>query len=384
LAAIPAYIQVINQIKNEWISGDELPSGNKLPTQEELADRFGVSRSTIVRALSQLTAEGFLYSQQGSGVYISENQARASNLQCLSMIVPELGPPLIVAVCKGVEKRVRQMGFQVLIASSEYRIQREKELIEQHVQAGSKGIILYPVTRNRSDLETDYLVEESQSVPLVTIDIACEEWRCSKVIFDNYHAAYDMTQMLMRHGHRRIAFMHTHPDRLHSSIHDREKGWRAAMQEACLEIPNSYKLWPVPLHDFSNLLKDGDYIRIAHSLLALRPCPDAVIAWTDGAAANLIQALLHIGISVPEQIRVTGFDNDPMVSRLIRPLFPTTTPDFVRLGEIAVDVLKSRMASERKELHTYCYSVPVSWRDIPDKLTSSSAALEGKTTALTV
>lgn len=363
MAAIPSYQRVIDGIKNQWLAGSDIQPDTKLPTQEELAQLYKVSRTTVVRALSQLAAEGCVYSRQGSGVYISENLTSPSSLQCISMIVPELGPSVIVAVCRGVERRARQMDIPVLIASSESNIQREQELVEQHMQAGTKGIILYPVTRSRSDLQTDFLRQVQKVAPLVAIDISCEEWRCSRVIFDNYRAGYDMTQLLIRHGHRQIAFMHAHPDRLHSSIHDREQGWRDAMREACLEIPKNYDHWPVPIHDFNNLLKESDYSEFANSVLAMRPCPDTVIAWTDSAAATLIHAFTNLGVRVPEDIRVTGFDNDPMVTRLTRPLFPTTAPNFVRLGEVAVDVLKRTMSSGSQEPITYYYSVPVLWRD---------------------
>ena len=146
MAGIPPYLRVANLIKAEWFGRSAWPSGTKLPTQEELAIQFGVSRSTVVRALSHLTADGFLYSQQGSGIFVSDMAAPSSTANCISMIVPELGPYVIVSVCKGVEKRARQMGFQVLLASSEYSLLRERQLVEQHTQAGSKGIIIYPVT----------------------------------------------------------------------------------------------------------------------------------------------------------------------------------------------------------------------------------------------
>ena len=72
MSAIPAYIHIANQIKAECLSRVDSQNDRKLPTQEELAAHFGVSRSTIVRALSKLVAEGYLYSQQGSGVYAAE------------------------------------------------------------------------------------------------------------------------------------------------------------------------------------------------------------------------------------------------------------------------------------------------------------------------
>ncbi len=240
MGSTPAYIRIAEQIKTECLQSREVGAGQKLPTQEELTARFGVSRSTIIRALSKLMAEGYIHSQQGSGVYAADLPPRESETRRIGIIVPNLHATVIMAACRGVERRARQQGYQVLLGSSEFGIAHEQELVEQQARAGVAGIVLYPVTRTREQLEHDYLKQWPPSTPLVALDIGCEEWACSRVQFDNYHLGYDMTQHLIRHKHRQIAFMHIQPDYLHTSILDREKGWLAAMREADLEIPESY------------------------------------------------------------------------------------------------------------------------------------------------
>ncbi len=375
MVSIPVYLRIAEQIKAEWLSSAGCNEGTKLPTQEELAERFGVSRSTIVRTLSKLAAEGYIHSQQGSGVYIAESPSRESNIKRISMIVPELRPAVIVAACRGVERRARQLGYQVLLVSSEHSVVREQEAALQHVRSSVEGIVIYPVTRRQQDLENDYLTRWSQRVPIVTIDIGCKEWRCTRVQFDNYRLCYEMTCSLVRHGHRHIAFMHTAPDRLHSSIHDRWKGWKAAMDEANLEIPASYIGWPVPVKDFSLPTPTAaDYAAIAESLLCLHPRPDAVIAWNDITAAHLTQTLNNQGVLVPNEMRITGFDCDPLVTRLFRPLFPTSKPDFVRLGELAVDALAD--ADEQASPRIYYYPVPLLWREGRSEPASDASAID--------
>lgn len=363
MGAAPAYIRIAERIKAEWFSCDAPQQGGRLPTQEALAERFGVSRSTIVRSLSRLVAEGYLRSQQGSGVYAVETLPRSASTRYIGLIVPRLHAPVIVAACRGVERRARQCGYHVLLASSEYSLVRERELVEQQIQAGAKGIVLYPVTRRVEELAEDYLTRWSRDVPVVAMDIACEEWPCSRVLFDNYRLGYEMTQQLLRHGHRHIAFMHTAPERLHTSIHDRQRGWRAAMEEMGQPIPPAYEGWPVAVHDFSPAPDASAYEAIAESLRHLRPRPDAVIAWNDDAAAHLIQALVNRGIRVPKEVRVTGFDCEAHVTRLFRPLFPTSRPDFVRLGELAVEALQEALTGRQAIPRLYYYPVPVLWRE---------------------
>lgn len=364
MSKTPAYINIADQIRTEYLSGGDPAEGDKLPTQEALAKQFRVSRSTVVRALSKLMAEGSIHSMQGSGAFITTLAPAQTDIRYLSLIVPSLHSPVVVSACRGVERRARQSGYQVLLASSEGDIKLERELVEQHLNARVKGFLLYPATRRSRELENDYLSHWSHAAPVVTIDIGCEEWPCSRVHFDNYRLGYDMTRQLLRHGHSRIAFMHTAPDNLHTSIHDRRKGWATAMEEAGIDIPESYDGWPLPVRDFSpRQMTDGDHRAIVASIRRLEPLPDAIIAWNDVAAAHIIQAMIGQGIRVPEEIRVVGFDCEPLLSRLFHPEFPTSRPDFARLGELAVDALEGMLTGAWTYPRVYYYPVPVLWRE---------------------
>jgi len=76
----------------------------------------------------------------------------------------------------------------------------------------------------------------------------------------------------------------------------------------------------------------------------------------------IIRALQKMGVSVPEQVRVVGFD-DLETSRFFQPAFPTSQPDFARLGEIAVEVLDEWLNRRQSTPRTYILSVPVLWRE---------------------
>ena len=97
---------------------------------------------------------------------------------------------------------------------------------------------------------------------------------------------------------------------------------------------------------------------LVEMLLRLTPCPDAVIAWDDPAAIALIRALERRGIPVPEKIRVAGFDNYE-AGRFFQPPFPTTAPDFIRMGEAAVELLEEQLNNPPAAPRTLLFSASI-------------------------
>ncbi|MCS6829231.1 MAG: substrate-binding domain-containing protein [bacterium] len=355
---LPTYVLLAERIKAEWISRPDVRPGDRLPTQHQLRKMLGASRPTVAKALALLAAEGLVESRQGSGVYLRSAPLASTRTRLLSFIAPRAHALLVLRAYYGIERRARQRGYQLLMASSENDVQHEQELVEQHLQAGAQGIILYPVTRWRHQLPGDYLRYRWRDVPIVIFDIGYEEWERPMVLFDNFRLGYDMTQALLTHGHQRIAFLPLNPDCLHRSIHERREGWLAAMQDAGVPVPQSYLQW-APLERREENI---DSEEVAHQLLQLSPVPDALITWEDSTAVSIIRALQKMGVAVPEEIRVVGFD-DLESTHFFQPAFPTSQPDFTRLGEIAVEVLDEWLDGRQSTPRTYILSVPVLWRE---------------------
>jgi GntR family transcriptional regulator of arabinose operon len=374
---LPTYVLLAERIKAEWISRPDARPGDRLPTQFQLREMLGASRPTVAKALALLAAKGLIESRQGSGVYLRSVPTVSTRTRLVSFIAPRANASLVLRAYYGIERRARQRGYQLLMASSEDDIRHEEELVAQHLQAGAQGIILYPVTRWRHQLAEDYLRRRWQEVPIVLFDIGYEEWGRPLVIFDNYRLGYEMTQALLARGHRNIAFLPLNEDCLHRSIHERRDGWLAAMQDAGVPVPPNYRNWinlSLSLHVEEALV---DPEEVVHRLLQLSPSPDALIAWEDQTAMSLIRALQKVGVAVPEQIRVVGFD-DLEASRFFQPAFPTSQPDFARLGEIAVDVLDEWLSGRQSAPRTYILSVPVHWRELrtPRRIHPKEVGLE--------
>lgn len=370
MEALPAYERIANAIREEWLSGPAATPGRKLPTQRALQDRFGVSLPTISRALALLEAEGLIVTRHGSGSYIADlsragegGNGGSAGGRLLSLIVPLRHDWLSVRVYRGVERRARELGFGILMGSSSFDVRHEEELVAEHLEAGAQGIILNPIVRKGGVLEDDYLAKRWREIPIVLIDLGTEEWGRHIVTFDNYRLGYDMTRELLRRGHRNILFMDVTPETVWRSIAERARGWRTAMKDAGVSIPDQYAGWPgVERVEMWIAGREGDMDELAARLLALEPVPDAVIAWEDQTAIMLTQALLGRGVDVPGDIRVTGFD-DHDTARWFTPPFPTSRPGFTRAGEIAVDLVFEQLTGRVLAPRTYILPVPLVWRE---------------------
>lgn len=364
------YRHIAETIKTTWIL--KAQPGERLPTERALESHFGVSRATISRALSVLAAEGWITTRRGSGAYVAKRQAdTSSDFRLIGFIAPHISPkdelqnPVLQRIGFGVERRASELGYQAISASSQFSMEHEAKLIDQFIQMGVSGIVLYPTysPQPRRRDRTDPLAQCWRDYPIVLTDIGSAQWGRSMVQIDNFRLGHDLTAALLRNGHRHIAFLHRDETRLHNSVTDRQRGWEAALLRAGITIPPSYHGWPYA--DFARRegLDDSHADAFVDALLQLTPRPDAVIAWDDPTAIALIRALQRRGTSLTSEIRVAGFDNYE-AGRFFDPPFPTTAPDFIRMGETAVELLDEQLTSPQAAPRTLLLSATIQPRGL--------------------
>ncbi len=375
------YRDIAEHIRERWIATCT-QVGAKLPTERELHNLLGASRVTISRALAVLEEQGLIERRRGSGSYIRQLGDFPQLKPTIAFVAPfiadlrAVGGPLPTLVYCGIEERAHQLGYQVLSASSNYSLECETALIEHFKQAGCSGIVLMPVTdypmRDPATAAQDPLARRWRDLPIVLADLGCPEWNRPVVRVNNYRLGYEMTQALIDHGHRRILFMDTDHRSMMFSVHQRRAGYMRAMEVNGLAIPESYLEWP-------NAIGRADRYafqytaRIVDSLLALSPLPDAVMAWEDATAMQLMDALTARGVRIPDKIRITGFDNH-LQGQHYRIPFPTTDPDFQQMGQTAVDLIDQMAQGAETLPESVQMNGRVVWRE-PERLAAAQPVL---------
>jgi DNA-binding LacI/PurR family transcriptional regulator len=215
---------------------------------------------------------------------------------------------------------------------------------------------VWPVTRRKQELNNDYLNREFKDVPIVLFDIAYPEQKRSQVVFDNYRAAFQMTEFLINEGHRRIAFMDlacAEGEYLQRSTRDRYEGYLDALSAWKLTARPDDR-WIIDVRERMDLAFDG--FMDQHMMGSDRPT--ALIAIEDTAALYAIHAATERGLRVPNDLRVVGFDN-LRACRAVRPPFPTSDPSFRLAGEVAVDLVVREIRGQVKPPVVYMLPVPL-------------------------
>lgn len=329
----PQYQNLRERLLEDFWDGGNLSIGSKLPTERELAERYGVSRATVSKATAALAAEGWVTKRQGSGIYVAAMGPSAMPRMGIGFVAASLRMTLCHRVFEGVEHVARSRNVSMEVAASNWSLDEEQRQIGLLQERGVRGAVVYPVARRFGQRE--YLADEYRDFPVVVVDQYEPEMKRPHLVFDNFTAGRDMTREILARGHRTIAFLTLGKHILFRSIDDRLAGHRRALGDA----GEPYVADRVLELDGQGPFTDG-HMEVLERVLTLDPRPTALIAPDDRYAHGTIAWFRARGIHAPEDILVTGFDNlqqEPWEER-----FPTTEPDFVRIGERAAEMLLDR------------------------------------------
>ena len=265
--------------------------------------------------------------------------------------------------------------MSVLVANSNNDYETERKCVQRLIDDGCQALVVYPVVRNAETFRSDYLKTEHTDFPIVLVDIAYPEQARPQVVFNNYQAGFDMTQMLISEGHSRIIFtdrkMQGDVFPMNRSAKDRYSGYQDALCLAGLRV-RSEDLWKVAPADTAEDIAEH-IAPLLKEWMSESDRATALIALDDSWAVKTIRVAQRLGISVPEELFVVGFDN-LSVAREFHPAFPTTKPDFGQAGELAARVALQMNRHKQNSPYAYMMPVPILRRDLAyEKILSNLA-----------
>lgn len=313
-----------------------------IPTLDDVARAAGVSTATVSRCLnrsekvSEETRKKVLKAVDALG-YTPNFGARAMAAKrtfTIGAIIPTMENAIFARGIQAFQEELHEKGYTLLVSSTAYRPEREEEQIRSLVARGADGLLLIGYERRQATY--DYL--RKRGIPaLITWSYEADHpW--PSIGFDNRHSMRVLTDHILSLGHRHVAMISgivEGNDRAKGRVTGVLEGLRSSGidkdQVQIVEVPYEIE------HGASAL----------ETLMAHFPRPTVVICANDVLAVGAIQRAREMGLNVPGDVSITGFDDIELAS-IVTPRLTTVQVPHRDMGHLAADEL-IRMIEEKAE-----------------------------------
>jgi LacI family transcriptional regulator len=271
-------------------------------TIQDVAKTAGVSVSTVSRVLNgrvdvaSETQDRILsvIDDLGYTTNLAARSMRSQKKNLVGLIMPDIAYPFAIEVMKGVNRAIAESEFDLLVYTTgdvrkSGRASHEQKYVSLLTNSISDGVIIVAPVAG----------EFSIDAPIVSIDPLASNPNYPSVHATNYQGALAAMEYLIGLGHKRIGYISGRAE-LESS-NRRLMGYREALEKAGIPVDES-------------LIASGDYttetgVTCTRELLALENPPSAIFASNDQMAIGVFQVAEELGIRIPEDLSVVGFDN---------------------------------------------------------------------------
>jgi GntR family transcriptional regulator of arabinose operon len=306
-------------------------AGQPLPSEPELAVRYGVSRQTVRQALGTLAAEHRIRRIQGKGTFVCAAQDQAPQRETVGFVAAHLGGSFLLQVLVGVERALARTNVLLAVRSSQEAAGGEVRAIDELLAAGVRGLIVEPSPFCGTDPAFFHRLVRS-GVPLVFVDRCLPGVEAACVSSDNLAGGLQLMRHLLQQGHRRFAFL-LPEEPIVSTVAERLAGVRRALAEAGLPPTALIERAAAQTAERHSLPP----VRAVLEDLLAQPAdqrPTALLCSHDDIALQALRALHDMGRSVPGDLALTGFDDLPYAA-WSQPALTTVRQDARAIGEHA-------------------------------------------------
>jgi LacI family transcriptional regulator len=253
----------------------------------------------------------------------------------IGLVIPEISNPFFAGLASAVNDVAFRNGYGVLLCNTHNDPERELSYLRLLCTRQLDGIVY--LTSQADNPELIAMLARDERVVLVDEDVPGIS--APRVFTENREGGYMATTLLLRHGHRRIAFIGG-PENLLSS-RERHAGFEMALRELSMSKSSPFVQFGPYTADFGR--------DVASELLTSSNPPTAIFAASDYVALGVLNAAQCLGLSVPKDLSLVGFDDMPFAALLSPPLTTVRQP-IHQLGEEGAKFLFQLISGEIHEL----------------------------------
>jgi GntR family transcriptional regulator, arabinose operon transcriptional repressor len=315
-------------------------AGERIPSEAELVEQFGVSRITVGRAVRDLEDDGLVERRRGAGTFVRRKETSPNHLS-FGLLIPDLGETEIFEpICQGMMAsplaREHVLLWGSAIGSAESKEDRAWSLCRQYIDRKVSGVFFAPLELSRSKDELNRQVSralDAARIPVVLLDRSLVPYpqsdRYDLVGIDNRRAGFVVTEHLLKLGARRIAFVGA--EHAASTVDEREAGYREALYAGGMPFDRA----PI------DRMSPDDDVAVKALMDAVRP--DGIVCANDRTAGRLMHSLRRLQHRIPHDVRLVGIDDVDYAALLPVPLTTLRQPTR-QIGDAALEIMLARIA----------------------------------------
>jgi LacI family transcriptional regulator len=310
-------------------------------TIKDVAKYAGVSQATVSRVLNNhaYVAEDVRTRVQAAMDKLeyhpsrTARRLRANSSDVLGLIIPDIQNPLFQALVRGVEDAAYAQQMNVVLCNTDDNPDKQKVYLRIMQAEHAAGLIVVPTHPGDGSVLEPL---RAAGIPVILLDREVNHFEADTVKVDNVRGAYLAMQHLIQLGYERIAIIAG--TQYLTPGHERLKGCYDALNEMGFHVDESH----IKMGNFK--IESG--YDLAYDLMQAPNPPNAIFVSNNLMTLGVLRALHEIGIRIPEEVALVGFDDMPWAGDL-NPALTTVAQPGYELGQQAVQLLLKRL--ERPE-----------------------------------
>jgi LacI family transcriptional regulator len=321
-----------------------------IPTLDDVARAAGVSTATVSRCLNlpkhvaKPTFDRVMKAVDALG-YTPNFGAKvmaAKRTFTIGAIIPTMENAIFARGLQAFQEELNSQGYTLLVSSTAYNPDVEHDQIRSLVSRGADALLLIGYDRDPGI----YAFLKQRNVPALVAWAFSKEYDLPSIGFDNRKSIYDLTMKVLDQGHREVAII-SGTTKGNDRAAERLAGIKDALRDRSISIANS-AIIETPYD-----IKNGEDAMGVLMAAAIRPT--VVICGNDVLAVGAIRRAQHMGLSVPEDVSITGFD-DIEIACVVTPNLTTVHVPHREMGRNAatelVNIVEKRSDGLSIELQT--------------------------------
>ena len=333
---VPKYFQLQTWLQDRIEQG-YYATNEKIPTEVELVKLSGLSRATVRQALRNLEQDGYIVRKKRVGSFVLKIEKDTKNIPTVGILIPDIRSGYAPILARGAEDEATKNNISLILCNTDDLLSQAKYHIDRLINLKVSGVIYVPVAASDKDNLKIIKKLKRKNIPVVLADRGIQDSEIDIVTTNNFEGSRQIAQHLINEGHERIAFL---SNKLYSTERLRYDGFISKMKEANINQDPAITILDKGAFNVNR------YLTHVHKILKNKKKFTAVYAGHDRIALLFYSAAKNMGLSVPEDFSLVGYDNMPLTTISLT----TMHQPIYEMGQESVRLIIARINNENSNI----------------------------------